>query len=161
MASYVLCKNGHRNDRKGGRRKCVECGATFPAKRVTAHKRKLRDTGYAEWERVSNEIHGAVVEYGACGVCGRMPIGKRHDRDHDHTTGNIRGLACTGDFGCNRMMPRGLTWQHARGIAGYIRAGFAGYFSPYLPRDMTDVRADQIADYLERVEQYYAAVPRG
>lgn len=156
---YVTCpKCGHRSDRAGGRRKCQGCKAELPKLRVTAHKRKLRDVGYAEWERVSDEIHGTVWEYGACGVCGRMPLGNRHDRDHDHVTGEIRGLACTGQFGCNAMMPKKLTAYKARRIAMLFATGLPLVTDPYLPRDLTAERAEQIASYLERVEAHYLRV---
>jgi hypothetical protein len=63
-------------------------------------------------------------------VCGKPRSQERHhDRDHDHTTGLPRGLACPGNQGCNALMPRWLTAARARAIA----------------------------DYLERVEAYYAA----
>lgn len=162
---YVTCpKCGFRNDRTGGRTKCAgpDCGELLPKRRVTKHKRQLRDVPYPEWERISFEIHGTVWEYGACGVCGRMPIGNRHDRDHDHDTGQIRGLACTGDFGCNRMMPRKLTAERARVLAQLLDLDLyyveADALRPYLPRDLTPERAEQIAGYLTRVEDFYAAV---
>ena len=122
-----------------------------------AHKRKLATVGYQEWERTSFDIHGAAFEYGACGVCGRMPIGNRHDRDHDHETGNIRGLACTGQFGCNAMMPRRLTTSRAVRVASLLNRHRedALALAPYLPRDLTPERASQIAAYLERVDAYY------
>jgi len=124
---------------------------------VTKHKRLLATVGYAEWERKSFDIHGAVTEYGACGVCGRMPLSNRHDRDHDHENGNIRGLACTGQFGCNSMMPRHLTASRARFVARLLGKApeYAFALAPYLPRDLTPERAEQIACYLERVDAYY------
>jgi len=53
---------------------------------------------------------------------------RNHDRDHDHDTGKPRGVACPGRYGCNMFMPQGLT----------------------------AARAQQIADYLKRVEEFYA-----
>lgn len=87
----------------------------------------LRDIPYEEWAELSVQIHGG--QFGACGVCGRMPQKVRHnDRDHDHITTLPRGLACPGLKGCNLLMPSWLTAE----------------------------RAQQIADYLKRVETYYA-----
>jgi hypothetical protein len=160
---YVTCpKCSHRNERAGNRRKCAECRETLPKRRIPEHKKQLRDVLYQEWEQRSWDIHGTVWEFGACGVCGRMPIGNRHDRDHDHDTGVIRGLACTGTFGCNRMMPRKLTLERARELSYFLNEGmgFALLYdalTPYLPRDLTPERAEQIAAYLERVENFYGS----
>jgi hypothetical protein len=80
----------------------------------------LRDESYETFDAVNQTIHGA--EPGACGVCGRPPkFERQHDRDHDHTTGNPRGLACPGNQGCNALMPRGLTAERAQAIADYLR----------------------------------------
>lgn len=160
---YVTCpKCGHRNERAGNRVKCAACREILPKRRITKHKRQLRDVGYAEWEKVSWDIHGGIWEYGACGVCGRMPLGNRHDRDHDHDTGEIRGLACTGQFGCNAMMPRKLTAERARELASFLNEGMGNALlsdalTAYLPRDLSPERAEQIAAYLTRVEDFYAA----
>jgi hypothetical protein len=46
-----------------------------------------------------------VAKWGEqCGVCGakRAPNGRRLNRDHDHKTGEMRGLLCTR---CNRALP--------------------------------------------------------
>ena len=53
---------------------------------------------------------------------------RNHDRDHDHDTGKPRGIACPGRYGCNMFMPKGLT----------------------------AAKAQLIADYLKRVEEFYA-----
>jgi hypothetical protein len=46
-----------------------------------------------------------------CALCGREPTGRRLDRDHDHRTGDPRGLLC---WSCNtRLRLRGgdtLQW---------------------------------------------------
>ncbi len=158
MRRYVHCPScGHRNDRAGGRRLCADCRTPLPKRRVAGHARTLRDMAYKAWAELSVEIHGGELE--ACGVCGRMPSDNRHhDRDHDHETGKPRGLACGGDFGCNRMMPRTLTAERAREAAAalILIPVTADAFSPWLPRDMDSTRAHLIACYLERVESYYA-----
>jgi hypothetical protein len=40
---------------------------------------------------------------GGCAICGRPPKTRRLDTDHDHTTGEVRGLLC-------HRHNRGLTW---------------------------------------------------
>jgi hypothetical protein len=83
----------------------------------------LRDTPFPQFAALSVEIHGG--EYGACGCCRRAPKDERNmDRDHGHdrseiTFGKARGLACPGDYGCNRLMAR-LTLEKARQIVGYL-----------------------------------------
>jgi len=100
-------------------RKCrgEGCGKPKPKRRVPVHARVLRDTSYDEAARLSQLIHGGDLE--ACGVCGR-PRGesKRHDRDHDHRTGKLRGLAC---FNCNRELLRGHTEETLQACLDYLR----------------------------------------
>jgi hypothetical protein len=134
----------------------------LPKRRVTPHKRILRDLPYPEWVKLNEQIHGAFIsDPHNCGVCDKPPtFARRNDRDHDHETGLPRGLACGGDFGCNVMMPRKLTLTRARELAYFLNdgAGFAllaDALEPYLPRDLTPERAEQIAAYLERVENFY------
>lgn len=43
-----------------------------------------------------------ALQGGRCAICGRQPKTKRLAVDHDHDTGEVRGLLCTSDqFGCN------------------------------------------------------------
>lgn len=119
--AYVLCRCGARFERI--KRKCPSCGKTRAKRRVPKHARTLRDDTYEDYVVVSKEIHGNGDE--SCDVCRKPKAeGRRHDRDHDHKTGNPRGLACHLD---NRSMPHWLTAH----------------------------RAQLIADYLKRVEDYY------
>lgn len=126
---YWMCaKCGHRNLRAHVNCRGADCKRTRPKRRVPKHAVVLRDTPYEKWEALSVEIHGGTP--GACGVCGRMPKNvRRHDRDHDHDTAKARGLACPGRYGCNMFMPQGLTAE----------------------------RAQKIADYLKRVDEFYAS----
>lgn len=53
------------------------------------------------------------------------------DRDHGHdktevTYGKPRGLACPGDWGCNKLMSR-LTLEKARQIVAYLERAEAHY----------------------------------
>lgn len=122
---YVLCPNGHRNDRAGGRRKCAEpdCRAPLPKRRVPKHAEALRDTAYPTVAVFSAQLHRTDPE--ACGVCGR-PKGenRRHDRDHDHRTGKMRGLACVR---CNRELLRNTTLEEARLVVAYLERVEAFY----------------------------------
>lgn len=135
---YVTCpKCGMRNDREGGRRKCANlaCRAVLPKRRVPQHATTLRDHDFDHYRQINMEIHGRDRE---CGVCGREPHDLRNmDRDHGHdrtesSYGKPRGLACPGDWGCNKLMSR-----------------------------LTLARARQIVAYLERVEAFYAQEPVG
>lgn len=70
---------------KGTDRKC-ECGTFRPPRRVPKHQIALELYDY-EW---------FVARFGErCGVCGRPPgPNRRLDRDHDHRSGEPRGLLC-------------------------------------------------------------------
>jgi len=143
---YTLCKCGTRNDRIGGRTKCVnpDCGATLRKLPQARHKLILRD-GYAPFVEAAREIHGVTDE--SCCVCGKPRTQeRRHDRDHDHVTGLPRGLACPGDNGCNVLMAKWVSAATARGIAD----------AKYMAREHDAERWDLIAAYLLRVEQFYA-----
>ena len=147
---------GHLNHPEHVKCRGEGCEARRPRKPVRKHARALREVPYRVWAELSVEIHGGELD--ACGVCTRMPDSGRHcDRDHDHDTGLPRGLACGGDFGCNRMMPRGLTGTKALIIANMIQDEDARAWAvaPYLPRDFTAERAFQIADYLFRYEAHH------
>lgn len=120
---YVTCpKCSHRSDRAGGRRKCQGCGAPLPKRRVPTHARVLRDTTYARFVELNEQVHG---QGDSCGVCGRAPSeSRRHDRDHDHRTGQARGLACVR---CNRELLRSSTLDEARAVVAYLERVEAFY----------------------------------
>lgn len=129
---YVNCPCGTRNDRVGGRKKCVSCGRPFPKRRVPKHAETLRDQTYAEYVEINEAIHGGhvpmwglFVGFDACGVCGRpKPENRRHDRDHDHRTGLPRGLCCVR---CNRELLRNSTLEEARAVVAYLERVEAHY----------------------------------
>lgn len=118
---YWTCRKcSFRNEHAAHKgRKCSDCGEeTRPKKRVPAHAVTLRDDSYGDYAVLSVLIHGGKPH--ACAVCGKPKPdtegAKRHHRDHDHTTGKARGLAC---FRCNTILLRGITLEEARAIVAY------------------------------------------
>ena len=57
------------------------------------------------------------AQNGGCALCGRPPKTRRLHVDHDHRTGEVRGLLC---FVCNRFLPasRDAAWH--RKAASYL-----------------------------------------
>ena len=85
------------------------CGTRRPAPRVPQHRRVLDSMPYEDW----------VERFGErCGVCGRgRSEHRRLDRDHDHKTGNPRGLLCQR---CNRALPSWVDAAWLRRAADYL-----------------------------------------
>lgn len=52
-----------------------------------------------------------------CAICGKPPMSRRLDRDHDHKTGKPRGLLC---HRCNRHLPSWITAEWLRAAADYL-----------------------------------------
>lgn len=122
---YWACRCGSRNLRTT--QKCG-CGRKRPPARVPKHARTLQRDSYDVYVQVARDVHGVTDE--SCCVC-RKPRSqeRRHDRDHDHRTGNPRGLAC---HICNRVMVRELTLERARAVVAYLErhaeAEASGYY---------------------------------
>lgn len=117
------------------KQKC-SCGRSRPKRRVPVHARTLRDDDYPTFRAFNAEVHAAAFDGDwtpdNCGCCGVAPKGTRHmDREHGHdrselSYGRPRGLACPGDWGCNRLMSR-LTLAKARQIVAYLERVEAHY----------------------------------
>jgi hypothetical protein len=89
-------------------RKCHTCGQPRTARRRPAHLRAL-DTGYEEYVLLNGGER--------CGICGTPPKTRRLDRDHDHHTGEPRGLLC---HRCNRALPAWINPQWLRAAIAYL-----------------------------------------
>lgn len=87
---------------------CVTCGGPRPAPRRPKHQLIL-ELPYDAWAQ----------EFGdRCGICGRPPGPSRNlDRDHDHRTGEARGLLC---HRCNRALPDWMTQDWLRKAIAYL-----------------------------------------
>lgn len=115
---YWLCACGNRLPRQ--RQKC-ECGRRRPKRRTKALAHP--QDSYELYCEVAVEIHGVTDE--SCCVCGRpRREDKKHDREHDHRTGNPRGLAC---FRCNKELLRHATLEQARQVVAYLERVEAYY----------------------------------
>ena len=114
-AKYRLCpKCKYRYEKV--KKKCPSCGKARPKKRVPKHAETLRDHSYEHYVQVSKEIHSNGT--GSCDACRRVPSKVRHhDRDHDHNTGNPRGLLCVRH---NKMLDSRCTSIELRQLADYL-----------------------------------------
>jgi hypothetical protein len=91
---------------------CESCGKKRAASKPSA--RDVPDVPYEECVKIFGE---------KCGICGYVPApDKKLHRDHDHSTGTIRGLLC---FQCNIQLKAGrrgtVDWL-LRAAAYLIRA---------------------------------------
>lgn len=63
---------------------------------------------------------------GRCCLCFRRSVTKRLAVDHDHETGQVRGLLCPGQFGCNFAVLGNIKdLAMARRIVAYLEKNFA------------------------------------
>jgi hypothetical protein len=89
-------------------RKCHTCGKPRPPRRRPKHLAALTRT-YQEYIL----LNGGET----CGICGAQPKTRRLDRDHDHHTGEPRGLLCVR---CNRALPGWIDSQWLRSAIRYL-----------------------------------------
>ncbi len=58
-----------------------------------------------------------AAQDGHCALCPNTPKTRRLHVDHDHATGEVRGLLC---HRCNRALPTWVTAEWLRGAAVYV-----------------------------------------
>jgi hypothetical protein len=90
-----------------------------------AHAERLRENeGYGQ--RYLRRYRLTAADYdkllseqgGRCAICGALPAGKRLAVDHDHNTGQVRGLLCSRcNFGIGFL---GDSSANCRSAAGYL-----------------------------------------
>ena len=85
------------------------CTGRRPRKQTPKHQEVLDLMPYEEWVELYGEL---------CGICGRPPgPNRRLDRDHDHRTGEPRGLLC---HKCNRALPEWITVEWLQKAIAYL-----------------------------------------
>jgi hypothetical protein len=90
----------------GNKQRC-DCGRKQPKRRAT-HRQILKEVPYERWV----ELYGE-----RCGICGAGPGTRRLHRDHDHKTGQARGILC---FRCNTALPNRVDADWLRAAADYL-----------------------------------------
>jgi hypothetical protein len=133
---WTCRKCGHRNARK-----FTLCQTGIPVfypgtsqikryERCDGRKPKPRKKPH-EAERDATTYESLVERYGEqCGICGAGPKTRRLHRDHDHSTGRVRGLLC---FRCNAVLRGYMTADWLRSAAAYLDRGVSDGYSPSLP----------------------------
>jgi len=91
------------------KQRCTTCGGPRPKPRKPPHRAVLDAMPYDAW----------IERFGErCGICGAEPSSTRRlDRDHDHATGEPRGLLC---HLCNRTLGPRITASWLRAAAAYL-----------------------------------------
>lgn len=115
--SYWICRRQQKGRlclRRNDNRKqlCEKCGKAKPKKSPSKHMAALNNS-YEHFIDINGGEH--------CGICGRGPTpGRRLDRDHAHTTGDLgeaRGLLCPD---CNRHLGGWYTIGRVRALLAYL-----------------------------------------
>lgn len=102
-----------RSKKHGRCAQCKKCRLAYNrehARRTGAHKRRYARERLKERERHTVRKYGVTLEAyealriaqgGRCAICQKQPEIRPLDIDHDHATGEVRGLLCSN---CNRML---------------------------------------------------------
>lgn len=113
-----------------GERFCAGCQGFIPVfyasgSRCKAHNALAAHSGRLEKVYgIDRDTYVALLDLqgGVCFVCGQTPRSKRLAVDHDHKTGDVRGLLCADvERGCNHAVLGSL---EARSVDGVIAAAY-------------------------------------
>lgn len=120
------------------------CRACASRAAHASHVKRTYDLDPAEYQRLL-EWQGGV-----CFICGQTPRSRRLAVDHDHATGQVRGLLCANDeHGCNVQLRRLLNdLDMARRALEYVelnpiqrmRSGEPARVKPRKPSTMDLIR---------------------
>lgn len=114
-----------------GTRWCSGCQDFIPLFYCVSTRCKPHASAASHGSRISREYGITRGEYeellrfqrGVCYICGRQPRTKRLAVDHDHQTGEVRGLLCANnENGCNRAVVANLEAAVDGGLAAARRA---------------------------------------
>lgn len=114
-----------------GERWCTGCQGMVPlfyctGSRCKAHASEAAHAGRIEREYgIDSTTYAALfkLQGGRCAICGRRPKTLRLAVDHDHKTGEVRGLLCANnENGCNRGVVANLEAAVDNGLAAAQRA---------------------------------------
>jgi hypothetical protein len=113
-----------------GERWCAGCQAFVPlfyctGSRCKAHNAAASHSGRLEKiYGITRDEYLALLEAqgGVCFICGQSPRSKRLAVDHDHKTGDVRGLLCADvERGCNHAVVGSL---EARAVDDIVAAAY-------------------------------------
>lgn len=114
-----------------GQRWCAGCQGFVPLFYCSGSRCKAHASAAAHASRIEATYGISADEYkalfelqgGRCYICRREPKTLRLAVDHDHKTGEVRGLLCgNNENGCNRGVVANLEAAHDGGLAAARRA---------------------------------------
>lgn len=114
-----------------GQRWCAGCQSMIPLFYATGSRCRACSSGANHARHVEKtygitaDDYAALLAFqgGVCYICRRKPRAKRLAVDHDHQTGEVRGLLCANnENGCNRGVVANLEAAGDGGLAAARRA---------------------------------------
>jgi hypothetical protein len=123
-----------------GERWCAGCQAFIPLFYTTGSRCKSCASTATHGQAIERQYGITGDEYdelfkyqgGRCFICRRKPRTKRLAVDHDHRTGEVRGLLCANnENGCNRAVIANLESAEDGGLAAARRAVAYLEWSPW------------------------------
>jgi hypothetical protein len=116
-----------------GERWCAGCQSFIPLFYVQGSRCRACNSRAAHASHIKRTYDLEPAEYdrllewqgGVCYICGQTPRVRRLAVDHDHRTGEVRGLLCANDeHGCNVVLRRLLNdVEMARRALAYVERG--------------------------------------
>lgn len=129
--NYVRRERVPKEEWPHGARWCAGCQSMVPMFYCTGSRCKSCSSTAAHGSRIESLYGITETEYnqllrfqqGRCYICGKEPRTKRLAVDHDHKTGEVRGLLCAhNENGCNRAIIANLEASKYGGIEAARRA---------------------------------------